>query len=226
MNKTFEKITEIVEYFHQELKKSSIAKEYLKSRGVSKDSVITFKLGYAPIKVPYFAQRFSNRIIFPFCNNSGTFVGWTSRVLQEEIKNKKYLNTHDSPEFKKSRLLYGYHLAVKEIFKKQQAILVEGQMDVILLHQAGFINTVATSGGTLKEVGARSIARYAKYCYLVFDNDDNNAGKKASLTAEKCLKDVGVTTFPVVLPEGEDPASFILTQGPDKFRKLLENARK
>lgn len=214
------KVQQAVSYYHDELKKSQLAKGYLKSRGVSKESIMRYQLGYAPLN-PTIGWRFRNRLIFPIYNQYGTPVGWTARTLDNV--GAKYINVKESAEFKKGRLLYLYHLAKKAIFKKEVAILVEGQMDAIILQQFGFLNTIAASGTAFKPAAARLLARYVKKVYVVFDADD--AGRKAQLKAQKFLEDADpqLKVILVCLPEG-DPASFLLKYGRETFIQTLRSA--
>lgn len=218
----------IINYYHDELKNSQVAKDYLKSRGVLKESVIKFKLGYCPPVSKYGDKdKFTNRIIFPIWDSRGVAVGWTGRTLLKGDRkyNPTYRNVRESADFKKKRILYAFNFAKEEIFNTETAILVEGQMDVVMLHQHGFLNTVATSGTSMFKLPAASLlARYGQKVYIVFDGDDS--GRKATTAAEVLLKQVGVSeVFTVELPDKEDPASFILKYGKFKFEELLNEPR-
>lgn len=215
-------VGEVLNYYHEILKESSMAKEYLRSRGLTKDTVVKFKIGYAPHE-PKYAPRFHDRIIFPIWDQQGYSVGWTGRTLINAPA--KYLNTRESSIFKKSRLLYAYNLAKESIFKTKAAILTEGQMDVITLHQYGITNVVASSGtSSFRATTAALLARYAQRVYIIFDGDD--AGIKASRAARVHLEEAGVSNIVTVhLPEGEDPASYILKYGKSKFLGVLNESR-
>jgi len=215
------KIQQAIDYFHEELKKNVDVKDYLKSRGILKESVIKYHLGYVPSN-PTIGKRFHDRLIFPIYDQYGTPVGWTARTLINA--SAKYVNVKESAEFQKGRFLYPYHFAKKAIFKKEVAILVEGQMDAIILRQFGLLNTVAASGTAFKPAAARLLARYAKKVYVVLDADD--AGSRAQLKAQKYLEEVGVEVILVDLPESEDPASFILKYGKEEFIQLIRNSKK
>lgn len=212
-------IQTILDYYHSELKKSQIAKDYLKSRGITKETIIKFKLGYAPSNSIY-VSRFHDRLIIPIHDPYGNPVGWTARTLIDS--SPKYVNTKESPEFQKSRLLFGYHLAKKTIFKSKCAILVEGQFDALRLHQEGLINTVASSGTSFKATGANLLARYANKVYIAFDGD--NAGENAKIKAQKLLQDLGVKVVLVNFPEGEDPDTYVYKYGIEFFKSLLRNS--
>jgi DNA primase len=217
-----EKIQKIIDYFHSELKQSQLAKDYLKSRGVSKESIIQFKLGYAPPNCKI-AARFHDRIIFPIWDPYGNPIGWTGRTLIDAPA--KYVNVKESPEFQKGRVLYLYNIAKRAIAASKWAILVEGQMDAIALHQYGLKNTVAASGTAFKTAAANILARYAQQVYVIFDSDE--AGEKAKIKATKFLKEAGVDVFIVNIPAGEDdPDHYIRTYGKQSFLELLKNASK
>jgi len=216
------KINRAINYFHNELKNSSIAKDYLKSRGVSKESVKKYMLGYAP-PTPKICKRFHDRITFPIWFPFGAAAGWTSRTLIDAPA--KYLNVKESAEFQKSRLLYLYNFAKKAIIKTGVAILVEGQMDALILRQYGILNTVASSGVSFKPAAARILSRYAKKVYVIFDAD--NAGNSAQVKARKYLEeiysgDLKIQVVIVNLPEGEDPASFMIKFGKEKFISYIK----
>jgi len=212
----------VVDYFHEEFKRSEVAKQYVKSRGLTKETVVKFKIGYAPSH-PKYGERFRNRIIFPIWDQRGILVGWTGRTLVND--DAKYVNVKESLSFKKNRLLYAYNFAVDSIFETQAAVLCEGQMDAITMHQFGITNAVASSGtSSFRLAAACLLARFARRVYLVFDGDQ--AGRDAAIASQKHLNDVGVTdVIDVVLPEGEDPASLLTKYDKNYFLRLLYDAR-
>jgi len=218
---SYEKIQKAIDYYHNELKKSQEAKDYLKSRGITKESIIKLQLGYAP-SVCQIAPRFHDRIIFPIWDAYGNPIGWTGRTLIGAPA--KYINVKESPEFQKGRVLYMYHLAKKAIAASGWAILVEGQMDAITLHQFGLQNTVAASGTAFRAPAANMLTRYAQRVYVIFDTDE--AGEKAKTKAMKFLKEIGVDVYLISIPEGEDdPDFFIRKYGKNTFMELLKNAQ-
>jgi len=219
------KIQKAIDYFHSELKKDNGVKAYVKSRGISKESVIKYELGYAPAH-PTMCNRFHDRVIFPIHFPFGEPVGWTGRTLIDAPA--KYLNVKESAEFQKGRLLYMYHRSKRAIAKTGVAILVEGQMDALILRQFGLFNTVASSGVAFKPAVARILSRYAQKVYIVFDPDD--AGEKARLKAQKYLEEIytedsKIEVVVVSLPDGKDPASFMLKYGKDAFIALLRSGK-
>lgn len=219
------KIQQIIDYYHNELKKANSVKAYLRGRGVSKESIVKYKLGYAP-PYPAMGNRFHDRVIFPIYFPFGELAGWTARTLINAPA--KYVNVKESAEFQKGRLLYMYHFAKKAIIKTGTAILVEGQMDALILRQFGLLNTVASSGVAFKPAAARILSRYAQKVYIVFDADD--AGKKAQLKAQKYLEEIysgdsKIQVITVNLPDEEDPASFMLKYGKNAFISLLRSSK-
>jgi len=219
-------VRDVVSYYHEQLKLSDTAKDYLHSRGLTDKTIDHFHIGYAPHE-PKYAPRFRDRVIFPIYDQQGYPVGWTGRTLVGS--HAKYLNTRDSIIFKKNRLLYAYNCAKETIFKTQEAILTEGQMDVVTLHQEGFTNAVATSGtSAFRRKGevapiALLLGRYARKVYIVYDEDD--AGIAARRAAIVHLTKAGIPNIVIVtLPAKEDPASYILKYGAVKFTEVLHGA--
>lgn len=218
----YDKVQQAIDYYCKELKKSQVAKDYLKSRGITKESVIKFQLGYAPTDCKI-ASRFRNRIIFPIWDIYGRPIGWTGRTVSGVLP--KYNNVKESAIFRKGRILYLYHIAKQAIAASGWAILVEGQMDALTLHQAGLINTVASSGTAFKESAANILARYAERVYTIFDAD--NAGELAKLKATKLLKSANVDVYTVTIPEGaDDPDMYLRKYGKPSFMGLLKNAER
>jgi DNA primase len=159
-------------------------------------------------------DRFRGRIMFPLSDSSGRVVAFSGRMFPDTPEGPKYLNSPETEVFQKSRILFGFDKAKLAIKKHNFAILVEGQMDLILSHQAGFSNTVATSGTAVSEsiVGDASaqlttIARLTPNIFLAFDGD--SAGQKALERAALVTLSLGMNPKVVALPEGMDPADFL-----------------
>jgi DNA primase len=178
-------------------------------------------------------DRFRGRIMFPLSDSSGRIVAFSGRIFPETQNDTqegpKYLNSPETEIFHKSRILFGFDKAKGAIKKHNFAILVEGQMDLILSHQAGFKNTVATSGTAVSEtvIGDTSaqlsvIARLTPNIFLAFDGD--SAGQKALERAALVTLSLGMNPKVVALPEGMDPADYIAKQGSDDWKELLKNA--
>lgn len=189
-----------------------------------------------PDKSPY--DRFRDRIMFPICDTGGRVIAFSGRILHDVSTGSgqlmgKYINSPETPIFKKGSTLFGLDKAKFEIRKRDQAILVEGQMDLVLSHQAGFTNTVASSGTALSDTvisdkdkgllsGLGQVHGLTKKLIIAFDGD--KAGLKATGRAEKIALSLGMDVKVVKLPKNMDPADVIRTQGVEAWRKIIENA--
>lgn len=166
-------------------------------------------------------DRFRNRIMFPIINIHGKVIGFSGRAMPgNEKQGGKYINTSDTLCYKKSHNMFALNFAKKDCSK--QAILVEGNMDVIALHQAGFTTAVAALGTSFTEEQARLLARYTKEVVLTMDAD--SAGEKATDRALGILSNVGVDIKVLRLPDCKDPDEFIKKHGSARFQKLLDTA--
>ena len=164
----------------------------------------------------------AGRIVFPLRTSSGRLVGFSGRVWGDDPNPAKYVNTPETRLFKKGRLLYGLHKS-RPYLRREGALLVEGQMDVLRLAQEGFHNVVAPLGTAFTGGQAKVLSRYTDKVILVFDGDE--AGRKA---AQRALAEVLAADLDVkllLLPEGEDPDSFLISHSPDEFNSLLEQAQ-
>ncbi|TSC93482.1 MAG: DNA primase [Candidatus Berkelbacteria bacterium Licking1014_7] len=229
--------------FHQILLKHSsakIARDYLKKRGLTDQTIQNFQLGFAPknrawltklliqrgftdseIATAGAPQKFFNRIIFPITDILGNTVGFTGRALTNKMM-PKYLNTQETAIFYKSKILYGYHEARQAIKEKKVAILVEGQMDVIMSHQAGVKNIIASSGTALTTEHLKILSRIAPNIILAFDADQ--AGKKASRQVLALSQNFDFNIKLIRYPKGvKDPGE--LSKNPENWRKILKNSR-
>lgn len=171
------------------------ARDYLKKRGVNQATIKDFKLGYAPLKPVLhdflfqkgFSEeeikqagspdKFRNRLCFPILDIMGNIIGFSARALAEN-QEPKYLNTPETPIFHKGRILYGLDKAKTEIKKEKKSLLVEGQMDVVLSHQAGVKSAVASSGTALTQDHLETLCRYTPDIIFAFDQD--KAGTEAA----------------------------------------------
>lgn len=225
------------------------ALEYLKKRRLTDKTITHFGLGYSPksrfellnyLKKKGFSEaeliqanlavqyekkrpidRFSDRVMFPIIDLRGNVIGFGGRIMSD-IK-PKYLNTAETPAFNKSKNLFALRFAKQKA--QGQLILVEGYMDVIALHQAGFENTVATLGTALTQEQAAIIKRYCDEVVICYDADE--AGQKATQRAINLLRPTGLNIKIVRVPDGKDPDEFIKAhgdQGPARFRLLLERS--
>ncbi len=224
------------------------AREYLSSRGLDSTTVKRFGLGYSPdsfnllrdhmhrlgytdeeLTVGFLCgiskktgkpfDYFRNRVMFPIIDVSGNVVAFGGRVMDGSMP--KYLNTSDTPGFKKSRNLFALNYAKNAC--AEQMILCEGYMDVIALHAVGFGNAVATLGTAITQEQARIMSRYTKKVIISYDSDD--AGKAAAFKAMKYLAEVGLDVKILKMDGAKDPDEYIKKFGADKFKKLLSESR-
>ena len=222
------------------------AYEYLISRGRDRKTIRHFGLGYAPagwdgllnhLRAKGFSDndmleanvvtkgkygphdRFSNRVIFPIIDLRGNVVAFGGRALDD--KGAKYLNSSDTPVFKKSKTLFALNFA--KTSKHPGLILAEGYMDVIAIHQAGFDNAVATLGTALTEEQARLISQYAERVVLAYDSD--GPGQAATKRAMNIFDEVGVKVSVLSMTGAKDPDEFIKKYGAERFAMLLDNSR-
>ncbi len=178
-------------------------------------------------------DRFRKRVMFPLTDASGRIVGFSGRLYpQDEAGDKqspKYINSPETELFQKSRILFGFDKAKAAIRQYNFATLVEGQMDCVLAHQAGFKNTVATSGTAVSDTAASDgtsnlsvLARLTPHVFLAFDGDA--AGQKALDHAAIVALRLGMNPKVVPLPEGVDPADYIKAHGTDGWKSLLKES--
>jgi DNA primase len=235
-------------YYRQALKNHPLAVDYLKRRGLTGETAARFALGYAlddwqglqaavaDYQDPILEaaglvivnegkryDRFRDRIMFPIRNERGHVIGFGGRIMEKG--EPKYLNSPETPVFHKGRELYGLHEHRRAIQQTDRVIVVEGYMDVVMLDQHGVDNAVATLGTAVTADQAARLLRLADEVIFAFDGD--NAGRKAAWRAlENSLpqaQDGKRLTF-LFLPEGEDPDSFVRTQGEAAFRSLCDKA--
>lgn len=223
------------------------ALDYLTGRGLTVKTIRHFGLGAAPrdwdallkhLKAKGFSisdmeqanvitkgskgyyDRFRNRVMFPIIELNGKVVGFSGRRHPDEDRGGKYINTSDTPVYKKSKTLFGFNFA--KGFCAKQLLVVEGNMDVVSLHQAGFENTIGTLGTAFTSEQARMIARYTGEIVLSFDSDA--AGQKAASRAMEVLSGSGLKVRVLSVPDGKDPDEFIKKNGREKFAAVLEGA--
>ena len=235
------------EYFRKNLDspQGRRAKDYLRSRGFSEETIHHFKLGYAlpswdgllkampdhektletlglilKAKDSGYYDRFRDRVMFTIFSMQGEIVGFAGRALD----NTKpiYLNISNTPLFDKSAILYGLNFAKSAAKEAGFMILVEGYTDVLMCHQAGIKNTVASMGTSLTENQARLLKRFTDKVIMAYDRDV--AGKAASLRCMRSLRNTGLEVAVALLPLDQDPDSFIKSRGAEAFLKLLREA--
>ncbi len=245
---------EAARFFHASLYDPALggaALKYLTDRGLSGSVIKHFGLGFAPngfgaltdhlMKQGYTSEEmqtaflagiskktgkpfdyFRNRVIFPIIDVTGNVVAFGGRVMDDSIP--KYLNTSDTPAFKKSRNLFALNYAKSKC--AERLILCEGYMDVIALHAHGFENAVATLGTAITAEQARIMAKYTKQVIISYDSDE--AGQRAANKAMKLLSEVGLDVRVLKMTGAKDPDEFLKKHGntaQEKFRYLLDNSR-
>jgi DNA primase len=238
---------EAARYFYDKLRKDENAYSYFKNRGIDDATMKKFGLGFAldgwhnlrnylksknikeeemlnlglTVKSPKGSiyDRFRNRVMFPVFDYSGKVIGFGGRVLDDS--KPKYLNSPETPLFKKGTNLYGLNFAIKKDMKRT-VILVEGYMDCIALHQHGITNVVATLGTALTEYHGKLLKRYVDKVIISFDADI--AGQNATLRGLEILKKEGFEIRILQVPQGKDPDEYIKANGSEAFLKLVDNA--
>lgn len=235
-----------VKYFQNNLSASvgKDARAYLSKRGINEEAIKEFEIGLSLesrddltkllVSKKYELSTlnriglssddhdiYDDRIMFPLYDVSGQVVGFSGRIYKDVDQNK-YLNTKETDIFKKGEMLYHYHIAREECRLKKSVIVMEGFMDVIRASIVGVKNTVALMGTALTNNQFNLIKRLSNNIILCLDGDD--PGVKAMLSIGEHLLDEGVEVKVVVLPDNDDPDSFILKQGKERFIGLVENA--
>lgn len=194
--------------------------KHLSAKGFSISEMVSANIVGKSSKGNYY-DRFRKRVMFPIINIRGKVIAFSGRAMPGEDKQGgKYVNTSDTPVYKKSENLFGMNFAKNSC--DERIILVEGNMDVVSLHQAGFTNTVAALGTSFTTEQANIIARYTKEIVLTLDADA--AGQKAVKRAGEILKSTGLNVRVIVIPEGKDPDEFIKKHGKERFLGLIEGA--
>lgn len=193
---------------------------YLKGKGY--DEKVMDKLGLVSksAKGKYY-DRFRNRVIFPIQNTAGKVIGFGGRALGDDMP--KYLNSPETPVFSKKNNLYALHLTKNHINKMDQAILVEGYMDVISLYQGGVKNVSASLGTALTENQGKLLKRYTKNIVLSYDAD--SAGINAAVRGSSILHDEGCKVKILHISDGKDPDDFIKVKGKEAYYDLVKNAK-
>lgn len=235
-----------VKYFQNNLSSSigKQAKSYLAGRGITDEVIKEFEIGLSLenrndltqllIKKEYDLATlnriglssddhdiYNDRIMFPLYDVSGNVVGFSGRIYKDNGQNK-YLNTKETDIFKKGEMLYHYHIAREECRLKKHVIVMEGFMDVIRASTIGIKNTVALMGTALTKEQIALLKRLSNNIILCLDGD--GPGVHAATSIGEMLLEQGIEVKVVMLPDNDDPDSFILKHGADRFTGLLENA--
>ncbi len=238
-------------YFQQELGKRPDALEYLKKRGLTDVTISSWRIGYAPVewravsthlkakgfnaaeiekiglakkseKNPADSyDRFRGRIMFPIFDSSGRTIAFSGRQFESDGTEAKYINSPETPLFQKSHVLYGFDRAKLEIRRRDYALLVEGQMDLIMAHQAGFSNAVASSGTALTTEQLTIMKRLSAKLMIAYDGDE--AGGAAAARGWNLALAQGFDIKVVTLPDGQDPAD-VIRENPKVFADAVAHA--
>lgn len=229
------------------LDSNQTAKNYLQERGIFESSIEKFGIGYAPasyqtisyLKENFFDikdgielgiigqgennifSRFIERITFPIHSSNGSLVGFGGRTITGH--QAKYVNSPQTKIFNKSRLLYAYHHAKESIYKYKEMIVTEGYLDVVMLHQAGFTNAVATLGTALTNEHIPLLRKGSPRITMAYDGD--SAGLSAALKASKLLSASGIDGGVVIFEEGLDPADMVKNGQLEELKKLLREPK-
>ncbi len=229
----------------------NIGLSYLKERGFREDIIRKFEIGYNPEARDTFAHaalnmqynkdllvksglvvnrdsglqdNYRGRIIFPIHNQSGKVMGFGARLIRKNDKAPKYINTPENEIYVKSKILYGLWFARQAIDKAEECLLVEGYTDVVSLHQAGVENVVASGGTSLTPDQLRLIKKYTPNLTILYDGDD--AGIKAALRGLDLALEEGLNVQLVLLPNKEDPDSYIQKNGAATFNEFIKKNKK
>ena len=242
-------------YFQEQLWGSDegldIGLSYLKERGFREDIIKKFQIGYSPDRRDAFAQaamtakydpdylqkaglvvkrddklidNYRGRIIFPVHNTTGKVIGFGARVIGKNEKGPKYINTPENEIYVKSKILYGSYFARQSIDKNDECYLVEGYTDVISLHQSGIENVVASGGTSLTTDQLRLIRKYTHNLTILYDGD--SAGIKAALRGLDMALEEGLNVKVVLIPDGEDPDSYVSKIGANGFIQFIQKQKK
>lgn len=237
---------EALAFFKEHLSKSSVAKEYCERRGLDADTLSTWEIGYAP-EVPGalavhlkkkgysladckalflvdedshggFFDKFRGRLMFPIRDEKGALVAFGGRLLGDGVP--KYINSSDTPLYRKSKVLYGMSRARSGFGKDRRAVLVEGYLDVIACHRAGVTSALASLGTSLSDDHAKLLKRWVDEVVVLYDSDV--AGQKAADRAVAILSAEGLRVRVALMPPGEDPDTLLRNAGPAAVQQSVE----
>ena len=225
----------------------TIGLSYFRERSFRDDVMKKFEVGFAPDgKTPFtdaalkqgykidflektgltikrddwLRDRFAGRVIFPIHNLAGRVIAFGGRILKDDKKTAKYLNSPESEIYHKSKVVYGIYQAKREMTRTDKAYLVEGYTDVLSMHQAGIENVVASSGTALTAEQIRLVRRFTPNITIIYDGDA--AGIKASLRGIDLVLEEGMNVKVLLLPDGEDPDSFAKKMGASAFLEYIK----
>lgn len=236
------------QFFRDMLKRYPLPQRFLQQRGVSLETQERFAIGYAPPdwsaltnlirakKIPLtiaaeaglivmgdngeYYDRFRDRLMFPIWDRQGRVVAFGGRALGDA--QPKYLNSPETPVFRKSRTIYALHLAKERMMAERTVLLLEGYMDVVAAHQAGFTHAVATMGTALTEEQVAILSRLVSRVIVMYDSD--SAGIEAAKRAAEILRQHEIETLIARLPDGEDPDSLLRRLGASALQEYIQKA--
>lgn len=247
-DRLFEIMETAAKIYEKQLASKSAVLKYLEKRGLTRASVARWRLGFAeeswrglhdyltqrrfsreemllvglikkvPSESKYY-DTFRDRIMFPISDSAGRVIAFSGRAMKEDLKTPKYLNSPETRLFYKSEVLYGFHLAKNHIRKQDYTVLVEGQLDLIMSHQAGVLNAVASSGTALTELHLKKMQKLSNRVVIAYDSDA--AGERASVRAATLALTLGMEVKMASLPKGEDPAS-VIKDNPEKWKEAIK----
>jgi len=185
---------------------------------------LLLKSGLVSLRNEDLVDNYRGRIIFPVHNTTGKVIGFGARIIRKNDKAPKYINTPENEIYVKSRILYGMYFARQVIDKQDECLLVEGYTDVISLHQAGIENVVASGGTSLTTEQIRLVRKYTNNLTIIYDGD--SAGIKAALRGLDMALEEGLHVKLVLIPDKEDPDSYVNKVGADAFRNFVAENKK
>lgn len=251
-NKLFSILEQATFFYEKKLSENLEALNYLRDRGIHKETIKEFRIGFAPLEwrslhdflssrgvtgkdmlavgivkqkegiLGKYYDTFRGRIIFPIADSSGRVVGFSGRILIPDDKSPKYLNSPETKLFRKSEILFGLNMAKRHINEHDYSILVEGQMDLVNLHQAGLKNTVASSGTALASEQIIKLKRLSERMIMAYDGD--SAGFLATNKSAKLALSLGMEVKVAHFPENKDPAD-LAKDDPKKLREIIGQSK-
>lgn len=250
--KIYDLLFQTANFYNRALQYSNFgakAREYLKTRGVNKETIEKFQLGFAPYgkliqsaltkgftheqllssglitktERGNYYEYMSERLVFPIYDLQGRVVAFGGRILKEDGQ-PKYLNTPETIVYSKSQQLYGLYQAIPLLRHKKEVIILEGYMDVVMAHQFEIFNSAATLGTAFTLQQSHIINRYVDKVVLLFDSD--KAGNNAAIRAIDILIDSEISLRVANLPEGIDPDEYLLKEGKENFLQLISSKNK
>jgi len=242
-------MAEALAFFRSQLDRSAEAQDYCQRRGLTEDVLATWEIGYAPnvdvalathLQKRGFAlqeceklylveadsgggyfDKFRGRLIFPIRDERGELVAFGGRLLGDG--HPKYINSSDTPLYRKSRVLYGLHIAKASLNEGQTPVLCEGYLDVIACHRAGVATAVASLGTSLSEEHARLLARWSRSGSATILYDADAAGEKAATRAAEMLTAVGLDVKVAHMPAGQDPDTLLKEAGAGAVQQVVKD---